>query len=66
MFLIFEHGVEMGGTLCHCTSQHANSPESENETRHKRHRKDHRDGYRKTGGHEELEDGELGEDWEID
>ncbi|XP_028796082.1 LOW QUALITY PROTEIN: pre-mRNA-processing protein 40A-like [Neltuma alba] len=46
--------------------KHANSPESENETRHKRHKRDHRDGYRKTSGHVELEDGELGEDGESD
>ncbi|KAL1368399.1 hypothetical protein AAHE18_02G118600 [Arachis hypogaea] len=36
-----------------------------NETRHRRHKREHRDGSRKTGGHEELEDGELGDDAEI-
>lgn len=46
--------------------KHANSPESENETRHKRHRRDYRDGYRKASGHVELEDGELGEDGETE
>ncbi|KAF7817419.1 pre-mRNA-processing protein 40A [Senna tora] len=46
--------------------KHANSPESETEARHRRHKRDHRDGYRKTGGLEELEDGELGEDGEIE
>ncbi|KAL1353578.1 pre-mRNA-processing protein 40A isoform X2 [Arachis hypogaea] len=45
--------------------KHANSPESDNETRHRRHKREHRDGSRKTGGHEELEDGELGDDAEI-
>ncbi|KAL1534229.1 pre-mRNA-processing protein 40A-like [Salvia divinorum] len=44
--------------------KHAYSPESDSENRHKRHRKDHRDGS-KRNGHEELEDGELGEDGEI-
>ncbi|KAL8492170.1 hypothetical protein ACS0TY_023705 [Phlomoides rotata] len=39
------------------------SPESDTESRHKRHKRDHRDGSRR--GHEELEDGELGEDGEI-
>lgn len=45
--------------------QHANSPESDNESRHRRHKREHRDGSRKTGVHDELEDGELGEDGEI-
>ncbi|MED6197708.1 hypothetical protein PIB30_059195 [Stylosanthes scabra] len=45
--------------------KHANSPESDNETRHRRHKREHRDGSRKTGGHEELEDGELGDDADI-
>ncbi|KAL9143895.1 hypothetical protein ABFS82_14G264000 [Erythranthe guttata] len=45
--------------------KHANSPESDGEGRHKRHRRDHRDGSRRIGGHEELEDGEVGEDGEI-
>ncbi|KAG4962546.1 hypothetical protein AAZX31_14G088700 [Glycine max] len=44
--------------------KHANSPESDNENRHRRHKRDHWDGSRKTGGHEELEDGELGDDAE--
>ncbi|XP_057776534.1 pre-mRNA-processing protein 40A isoform X2 [Salvia miltiorrhiza] len=44
--------------------KHAYSPESDSESRHKRHRKDHRDGSKRSG-HEELEDGELGEDGEI-
>ncbi|XP_027093459.1 pre-mRNA-processing protein 40A isoform X2 [Coffea arabica] len=46
--------------------KHGHSPESDCETRHKRHRKDHRDGSRRGGGHEELEDGELGEDVEME
>ncbi|KAB1203954.1 Pre-mRNA-processing protein 40A [Morella rubra] len=45
--------------------QHAYSPESESEIRHKRHKRDHRDGSRRSG-YEELEDGELGEDGEIE
>ncbi|CAL0323726.1 unnamed protein product [Lupinus luteus] len=44
--------------------KHANS-ESDNESRHRRHKKEHRDGSRKTGGHVELEDGELGDDGDI-
>ncbi|KAI3460132.1 hypothetical protein Pfo_016795 [Paulownia fortunei] len=39
--------------------KHAYSPESDSESRHKRHKRDHRDGSRRSGGHEELEDGEL-------
>ncbi|KAL5780053.1 hypothetical protein ACOSQ2_010790 [Xanthoceras sorbifolium] len=45
--------------------KHAYSPESDNESRHKKHKRDHRDGSRRNGGHDELEDGELGEDGEI-
>ncbi|XP_038715339.1 pre-mRNA-processing protein 40A isoform X2 [Tripterygium wilfordii] len=45
--------------------KHAYTPESDSESRHKRHKKDHRDGSRRNGGHDELEDGELGEDGEI-
>lgn len=44
--------------------QHAYSPESESESRHKKHKRD-RDGSRRSGGNEELEDGEVGEDGEI-
>lgn len=44
--------------------KHAYTPESDGEGRHKRHRRDHRDGSRRNG-HDELEDGELGEDGEI-
>ncbi|KAL1564714.1 pre-mRNA-processing protein 40A-like [Salvia divinorum] len=44
--------------------KHAYSPESDSESRHKRHRKDHRDVLKRSGD-EELEDGELGEDGEI-
>lgn len=40
--------------------QHASTPESDNESRHKRHKRDHRNGSRKNGDHEELEDGEVG------
>ncbi|KAG8390973.1 hypothetical protein BUALT_Bualt01G0139400 [Buddleja alternifolia] len=41
------------------------SPESDSESRHKRHKRDHRDGSRRSGGHEELEDGELAAPTEI-
>lgn len=44
--------------------QHAYSPESDGESRHKKLKKDYRDGSKRSG-HEELEDGELGEDGEI-
>lgn len=63
--LVCRTWLEMVKTMCHCTSQHANSPESDNESRHKRHKRDHRDHSRRTGLHDELEDGELGEDGEI-
>ncbi|KAL4022264.1 hypothetical protein IC575_015991 [Cucumis melo] len=43
--------------------KHAYSPESDSENRHRRHKRDHRDGSRRN--HDELEDGELGEDGEI-
>ncbi|KAM3394997.1 pre-mRNA-processing protein 40A isoform X1 [Capsicum galapagoense] len=45
------------------SKKHAHSPESDGESRHKRHRRE-RDGSRRNGGNEELEDGELGEDGE--
>ncbi|OMO70844.1 hypothetical protein COLO4_28464 [Corchorus olitorius] len=45
--------------------KHAHSPESESESRHKKHKRDHRDGSRRNSGYEELEDGEVGEDGEI-
>ncbi|KAI3685869.1 hypothetical protein L6452_35130 [Arctium lappa] len=41
--------------------KHAYSPESDSESKHKKHKRDSR----KNGGHEELEDGEVGEDGEI-
>ncbi|XP_022768610.1 pre-mRNA-processing protein 40A-like isoform X2 [Durio zibethinus] len=44
--------------------KHAHSPESDGESRHKKHKRDHRDGSRRHSGYE-LEDGELGEDGEI-
>lgn len=43
--------------------KHAYSPDGE--SKHKRHKKDGHDGSGKNGGHNELEDGELGEDGEI-
>ncbi|KAF9621522.1 hypothetical protein IFM89_022540, partial [Coptis chinensis] len=45
--------------------KHAYTPESDTESRHKRHKRDHRDSSRKNGSYDELEDGELGEDGEI-
>ncbi|XP_022772928.1 pre-mRNA-processing protein 40A isoform X2 [Durio zibethinus] len=45
--------------------KHAHSPETDSENRHKKHKRDHRDGSRRNSGYEELEDGELGEDGEI-
>lgn len=44
--------------------QHTHASDSDSENRHRRHKRD-RDSSRKNGGHEELEDGELGEDGEI-
>ncbi|XP_042451537.1 pre-mRNA-processing protein 40A-like isoform X1 [Zingiber officinale] len=44
--------------------KHSYGTDSDTENRHKRHKKD-RDGTRRNGGYEELEDGELGEDGEI-
>ncbi|CAN0920829.1 Pre-mRNA-processing protein 40A [Linum grandiflorum] len=43
---------------------HASTPESENESRHRRHKRDHHNGSRREGNQEELEDGEFGEDGE--
>ncbi|GAB2293747.1 hypothetical protein Dimus_038273 [Dionaea muscipula] len=43
--------------------KHEYSPESDTESRHKRHKKDRDSSWRNV--HEELEDGELGEDGEI-
>ncbi|KAM4088621.1 hypothetical protein ACJW30_07G085100 [Castanea mollissima] len=51
-----------GSTSDHKKSRrHASAPESDNESRHKRHKRDHRNGSRRYGGHEELEDGEFGD-----
>ncbi|KAL2651749.1 hypothetical protein R1flu_019877 [Riccia fluitans] len=44
--------------------KHGHESGSDSEARHKRHRRD-RDGTRRHGAGEELEDGELGEDGEI-
>ncbi|KAK1319755.1 Pre-mRNA-processing protein 40A [Acorus calamus] len=44
--------------------KHGYTTESDSENRHKRHKRD-RDGPRRNGNYEELEDGELGEDGEI-
>ncbi|KAJ4848786.1 hypothetical protein Tsubulata_025770 [Turnera subulata] len=43
--------------------KHAHTPESDGESRHKKHKRDNRDGSRRISG--DLEDGELGEDGEI-
>ncbi|XP_022941011.1 pre-mRNA-processing protein 40A-like [Cucurbita moschata] len=45
--------------------KHAYSPESDSESRHRRHKREHRDGSCRNDGHDELEEGELGEDGEI-
>lgn len=44
--------------------KHTHASDSDSENRHRRHKRD-RDSSRKNGVHEELEDGELGEDGEI-
>ncbi|KAG0497796.1 hypothetical protein HPP92_002487 [Vanilla planifolia] len=44
--------------------KHGYATDSDSEARYKRHKKD-RDGSRRNGAYEELEDGELGEDGEI-
>ncbi|PKA60788.1 Pre-mRNA-processing protein 40A [Apostasia shenzhenica] len=44
--------------------KHGYASDSDSENRHKRHKKD-REGFRRNGAHEELEDGEVGEDGEI-
>lgn len=44
--------------------QHGHESESEGEAKQKRHKRD-RDGVRRNGGPDELEDGEVGEDGEI-
>ncbi|XP_065872403.1 pre-mRNA-processing protein 40A-like [Euphorbia lathyris] len=41
--------------------RHASTPDSDGESRHKRHRRDHRNGSRRNGSHDELEDGEFGD-----
>jgi pre-mRNA-processing factor 40 len=46
--------------------QHGHGSDSDSENRHKRHRRDRDPGSRRSSGqHEELEDGEVGEDGEI-
>ncbi|XP_021687359.2 pre-mRNA-processing protein 40A isoform X4 [Hevea brasiliensis] len=45
--------------------KHSYTPESDSESRHKRHKRDHRDGSHRNGGYEELEDGEVGGDGEA-
>lgn len=59
IFIVLNKGFYISGW------QHAYSPESDSENRHKRHKREHRDGSRRNSGYEELEDGELGEDGEI-
>ncbi|KAJ8773273.1 hypothetical protein K2173_028450 [Erythroxylum novogranatense] len=53
------------GSECKKSKKHSYTPESDNESRHKRHKRDHRGGSRRSGGYEELEDGELGVEGEI-
>lgn len=55
---------ELSDLLC-SLHQHAYESNSDSENRHKRHKKD-RDVHRRNGGADELEDGELGEDGEIE
>lgn len=44
-------------------TQHESTPESDSESRHRRHKRDRRNGSHRSGGYEEeLEDGEFGED----
>ncbi|KAL5706672.1 hypothetical protein ACHQM5_024810 [Ranunculus cassubicifolius] len=46
--------------------KHAYSPDSDTESRRKKHKRDHRDSSRRYGSsYDDLEDGELGEDGEI-
>ncbi|KAK4742651.1 hypothetical protein SAY87_000652 [Trapa incisa] len=45
--------------------KHDYSPESDEDSRHKKQKRDHKDGSRRNGDYEELEDGEVGEDGEI-
>ncbi|KAJ6321046.1 hypothetical protein OIU78_016277 [Salix suchowensis] len=45
--------------------KHTYTTESDGESQHKRHKRDHRDGSRRNGSNDELEDGELGDDVEI-
>ncbi|KAL9244749.1 hypothetical protein vseg_018484 [Gypsophila vaccaria] len=40
-------------------SKHADLPESDNDSKHKKHKREHHNGSRKKGDSEELEDGEL-------
>ncbi|CAK7330229.1 unnamed protein product [Dovyalis caffra] len=59
-------GSHRHGSSDHKKSRrHASTPESDSESRHKRHKRDHRNGSRRTGDHEDLEDGEFGEDRET-
>lgn len=46
---------------CKKSRRHVSGAESDHESRHKRHRRDHRHGSRRNGDHEELEDGEFGD-----
>ncbi|XP_004289761.1 PREDICTED: pre-mRNA-processing protein 40A-like [Fragaria vesca subsp. vesca] len=45
----------------HKRSRRASGPESDTESRHRRHKRDHRSGSRRSGDHDELEDGEFGD-----
>lgn len=46
------------------SKRHESTVESDSESRHKRHRREHRNGSRRSGDHEELEDGEFGDERE--
>ncbi|KAF9675781.1 hypothetical protein SADUNF_Sadunf09G0068500 [Salix dunnii] len=44
---------------------HGSTPESDSESRHKKHKRDQHNGSRRAGDNEDLEDGEFGEDRET-
>ncbi|GKV10405.1 hypothetical protein SLEP1_g21773 [Rubroshorea leprosula] len=45
--------------------KHAYSPDSDSGSRHKKNKREHRDGSRRNSGYNDLEDGEVNEDGEI-
>ncbi|BBH09725.1 pre-mRNA-processing protein 40B [Prunus dulcis] len=50
-----------GSSSDHKKSRRAPGHESDTESRHRRHKRDHRNGSRRSGDHDELEDGEFGD-----